>query len=63
MNTKTKKTIESVAASAIEKPRLWNVEVLLGKNIVGNVLVKAIDKEKAKEKAFVSLDFKVKKAY
>ena len=63
MNTKTKKTIESVAASAIEKPRLWNVEVLLGKNIVGIVQVSAKDKESAKSLVFVRLDFKVSKAY
>ncbi len=49
-----------VSASAI-KPFL--VEIKLGKNIIGLVRTNAVDVEKAKENAFVLLDFKVKKDY
>lgn len=65
MNQETKEIIKkaSAAVPATAKPRLFNVDVLLGKNICGSLQVKANDPEHAKERAFIQLDFKVKKAY
>lgn len=64
MDKETQKTIEKVAATVPKTTmRDWEVEVLLGKKIGGTVIVRARDKEHAKERAFVSLNFNVKKYY
>lgn len=44
-------------------PQNYTVDITLNKTVIGSITVKARDKEHAKEKAFVQLDFKVKKGY
>ena len=47
----------------LTKPQNFEVDITLDKNIIGSMTVLARDKEHAKEKVFVKLDFKVKKGY
>lgn len=41
----------------------FSVDITLNKSIIGSMTVRAKDKEHAKEKVFVQLDFKVNKGY
>ena len=60
-----KETSKAIAQAAIPQApmRDWEVEIMIGKKVCASVTVRARDKDKAKERAFVQLDFNVKKAY
>lgn len=50
-------------ASLASPNKDYIVEITIGRRPIGSITVRARDKDHAKEKAFVQLDFKVKHAY